>query len=414
MLSHSPPFPLIIDHNHPNHELNAEDEEGIILALQHRDRVRRIRLLMPLPSLQKFIVAIDGKFPVLEFLSIGPLTKHDTRLTLSSTFEAPHLSHLLLDHFASPIGSPLLTNAVSLVTLLLRWTHPCTYLHPDYFLQPLSSLPQLETLQIGFSSPIPSRDFERQLLHVPIITHVTLPNLRKFVYRGITAFLEALLPCMTTPLVKMFKVHFFEQLSFSIPSLLPFMRNLKNLLFINATFLFHRRAVSVFVYPHMGSGTANFYIDIMCEHLDWQVSSVAQIFNLLDPLFSMVVDISLDCKEYNVSSGWHNQVDRVQWRKLLASFRNVRTLRVHDDLAAQLSHSLRLNGEPPLELLPELKQLICPVWSVDDRTFAEFIHEREVASHPVNLIGEKFPVGRFYYRFHSSAGVYYVDADPIQ
>ena len=31
MLAHSPPLPLIIDHNHPNHELSPEDEEGIIL-----------------------------------------------------------------------------------------------------------------------------------------------------------------------------------------------------------------------------------------------------------------------------------------------------------------------------------------------------------------------------------------------
>src|SRR5579863_5673416 len=44
MLAHSPPFPLVIDYYHPNHDLTTEDEEGIMLALQHRNRVQRICL----------------------------------------------------------------------------------------------------------------------------------------------------------------------------------------------------------------------------------------------------------------------------------------------------------------------------------------------------------------------------------
>jgi hypothetical protein len=46
MLAHSPPaIPLIIDHFDDEYQdLTAEDEKGIILALQHRDRVRRIRI----------------------------------------------------------------------------------------------------------------------------------------------------------------------------------------------------------------------------------------------------------------------------------------------------------------------------------------------------------------------------------
>ncbi|KAH9981950.1 hypothetical protein BJV74DRAFT_58499 [Russula compacta] len=43
MLAHSPPLPLIIDHFHPAREITAEDEEGIILALQHHDRMTTFR-----------------------------------------------------------------------------------------------------------------------------------------------------------------------------------------------------------------------------------------------------------------------------------------------------------------------------------------------------------------------------------
>ena len=53
ILAHSPPFPLVIDYNDEEgiREVTAEDEKGIILALELRDRVRRIRLQMPAPNL---------------------------------------------------------------------------------------------------------------------------------------------------------------------------------------------------------------------------------------------------------------------------------------------------------------------------------------------------------------------------
>jgi len=71
-------------------------------------------------------------------------------------------------------------------------------------------------------------------------------------------------------------------------------------------------------------------------------------------------------------------------------------------------------AEPPLEPLPELKDLVCPTGSVDDETFAPFIHDREVAGQPITLIGETFPVGQPRYKFFSSTGPYVeLDLDPL-
>ena len=89
MLAHSPPLPLIIDYLDESHEITAEDEENIMLALQHHDRVRRIRLQMPILNLRKFIIAIDEEFPMLEYLYIGNLANAITRLILPETFRAP-------------------------------------------------------------------------------------------------------------------------------------------------------------------------------------------------------------------------------------------------------------------------------------------------------------------------------------
>jgi len=365
--------------------------------------VCRIRLRVPVPSLQKLITAIDNEFPILEFLYIGSHAKHNTCVALPLTFEAPQLRHLILRHLASPIRSPLLTTAIGLVTLALRWTYP--YPHPNHFLQPLSLLPHLVTLEIGFRSPVPKRDIERCLLNAPMATYLTLPNLRLFTFWGASAYLEALLPQMRTPLLETLNVHFFNQLIVSLPRLLEFITITENLRFDDVTFVFFREGVSAMAFPNTRTGLTSFYIDVWCGHLDWQVSSMAQIFSVLGPLFSTVVKLTLDYTEHSLSSEWHNQANRTQWRELLGSFRNVETLCVHKDLFGEVSHTLQLDGDPPLEILPELKELVCPVGSCDDRAFASFIQDRSVAGRPINVIEDAFPVGRHNFEFDCSAGV---------
>ena len=205
-------------------------------------------------------------------------------------------------------------------------------------------------------------------------------------------------------------VSFFHQLYFSVPHLGRFVMTKGNFRFSSATFLFYHEAVAVSMYPLVRVKPHTFFIDIVCEHLDWQVSSVAQIFNVLEPAFSTMVDLTLDYREHSISSGRHHQAGRRLWRELLGSFRNLRTLRVHEGLVGDLSHSLCSEGEL-LQLLPEMKELICPSGSVDDNAFTPFIHEREVAGHPVNLIGKAFPVGHTRYRFDSTYGPTYIEPD---
>jgi hypothetical protein len=184
MLVHSPPLPLIIDHIDQNHDITAEDEKGIILALQHRDRVRRVRLVNPIPTLQKLIITLDGEFPILEYLLIEPekyqlpTNEHNTYLSLPETFRAPCLRHLVLMNFAIQIGSPLLATMGNLVALSLRLIPHSAYFHPNALLQRLSQLPQLEILGISINFFDPSGYNAKQLLHTPITMRLTLPNLR--------------------------------------------------------------------------------------------------------------------------------------------------------------------------------------------------------------------------------------------
>ena len=404
MLAHSPPLPLIIDHNDKNRDLTAEDERGIMFALEHRDRVQRICLRMPVPNLQKIIGAMDDQFPMLEYLYIAPPTMHNAHLVLPVTFRAPQLSCLILNRFDSPIGSSLLTTAISLVSLSLMLIPPSTNLYPNHLFQALSLLTKLQQLLITSSSPVPNREIEGYMSRMPNITHTTLPNLRSFGFRGVSDHL-AFLSHMNAPLLETLNLSFFNQLSFSVPHLLQFVTTTENLRASSVRLFFHHKAITVFMYPSVTAPRHTLSISVGCDHLDWQVSSMAQIFNVLGPFFSAVVDLTLDYRGNTLSSEWHNQVDRTQWRKLLGSFRNVETLCVHDGLVKELSHCLALDGEPPLEIIPELKTLVCPVGSRDHKTFAAFVHDREVAGLPINLIEDVFPAGEFLYRFYTLAGV---------
>jgi len=408
MLAHSPPLPLIIDHDDKNHDLTAEDEEGIMFAFRHRNRVRRIFLVMPAPCLQKLITAMGDQFPMLEDLHMETPPHHDARLALPSTFKAPQLRMLVLNHFVSPIGSPLLTTAVRIVSLSLRWVHPSTNLYPNHLFPALSCLPQLQNLEISFSSPVPNnREIERQLLGMPIIPHIALPNLRFFHFVGVSAYLEALLSHMNAPLLKTLRVAFFNQLSFSVPHFCQFLTATENLRSSRVDFLFYHKAVAVFLFVSAPSPTLHFRVG--CDHLDWQVSSMAQIFSVLSPSSSAVVDLTLDYRSHTLSSEWHNQAHPTQWRQLLGSFRNVETLRVHGGLVGELSRCLALDhGEPPSEILPQLKTLVCPIGSRDAQTFARFLNDREVAGLPIDLIETVFPVGEVGYEFDTPAGMGYV------
>jgi hypothetical protein len=87
------------------------------------------------------------------------------------------------------------------------------------------------------------------------------------------------------------------------------------------------------------------------------------------------------------SSEEHNDVDRIEWRNLLTSFSNVKTLRVREGLVEELSRCLQPeDGELPLELLPELQELEYFEGGDASDAFTSFIDARQNAGRPVMLV----------------------------
>ena len=141
-------------------------------------------------------------------------------------------------------------------------------------------------------------------------------------------------------------------------------------------------------FSHGESKEYSLGIVVKCCHLDWQASSMTQIFNSLSQIFSAVEYLSLQHDVHSESSEEHNEVDRTEWRKLLRLFSNVKTLRVQNGLFEYLSRCLELeDGEFPFELLPELQELRYYGGDTGD-AFTSFIDTRRNTDRPVTLVHE--------------------------
>ena len=385
MLAHSPPLPLVMDYLYRT----AEDEEGIILALQLRDRVRGIRLEKPVPIWEKLAIALDGEFPILEYLNIVPqlyprrMIEKDINSNLPETFRAPHLRHLFLRNFNIPIESPFITTMGNLIALSLSLIPPSAYFHPNSLLQQLSLMPQLEILGVTFDSYYPSGDIQSQLSRTPITTRVALPNLRWMAFQGASAYLEALLPWVSMPVLHRLQVFFFNQLTYSIPHLQQLLGATGDLRLNTATLTFNEECFHVMGYPHKGVRTYTLEMELGSGHLDWQVASAAQVIHTLKSVFSAVEHLALEYGRHStISLEWNNEADRSQWRELLGLFDKVKTLVVDEELNEQVSRSLQPGeGESIADLLPELHEL--EYHDASHKVFSGFINTRQKAGRPV-------------------------------
>ena len=391
MLAHSPPLPLVVDYfREPEYsDIATEDEEGLSFALEQRDRVLRVRLRMGITNLRKFIMAISGEYPILEYLIIIPFVK-STAFVLPETLQAPRLHHLLLSCFALLAEFPLLTNSTGLVTLFLEIPNPTACFQTNSLLQWLSFMPQLETLVIYFSFVVPDQDMASLglLSPIPIIAPVTLPNLRWFWYQGGSAYLEAVVRWIVAPRLERLQVFFFEQLTFSVPNLGQFMNTTENLRFNGVTVDFSREQVDTATnFPE--NPEIYLYMRVICPHFDRQVSSMAQIFNFFSHTFSSVeyLVLSGEVHSHSPEEEERNEVDRAEWHKLLRSFHNVKFLRIEYGLVEVISRCLCLDdGDLPSDIFPNLRELSYTGSGNADDKFTSFIDARQTAGCPITLV----------------------------
>ncbi|KAI0247538.1 hypothetical protein BJV78DRAFT_909243 [Lactifluus subvellereus] len=174
MITHSPPLPLAIECD--GDELTAKEQEGMLYALQHCDRVRHIALEMSNATLQRLIMAMDKQFPILERLFIRSWGDNESMI-FPETFQAPHLRYLVL-WGAVPAGFPF-TTTMNLVTLAFHDIPATASFSPSSLFTRLSLIPQLESLSISFDPHLINLlDVDSQLSNIQIMSQISTPLLK--------------------------------------------------------------------------------------------------------------------------------------------------------------------------------------------------------------------------------------------
>ena len=408
LLAHLPPLPLIIDYRDLYDYITADDELGIILALEHRDRVRRIRIMQPVLMLQRLIKALHGEFPNLEYVFIErhtfymPNIESSATMDIPESFRAPRLRYFMVMGFPITVASPLYATTGILVTLSLISDAPWVYFHPNPLLQ-LPLVPQPETSGNTYSTHFPSDGMESQLLRRAAMRRVT-PYLRRFGFQGAKAYLEAVLPRVTIRLLERLQLHFLDQLkTYLILPRRQIMGSAEIPRLRTVRLIFFKDYIRVDALSHYSEfRTYRISMSQGGKHLDRQLASATKFFHTLGTVFSLVESLVLRYDGDTIlSSEQDNEADRTQWRELFSAFGNLKALFMDHGLVGQLSRFLQPDldeGEssPTTDLvLPELRELWYCIADdsefVDHAFFTEFSYARLNAGRPVNVFRAVIP-----------------------
>ena len=219
-----PKFPLILDY----HIIPEEDDDDVICALEHPDRVRYINIsiehldIRPSDSMAHAMLgAMLVPFPALTHLDLTAPYPPDGKPHLDLTDEflgmsAPRLQHIHLHGVSFPALPALLSSARSLVCLeLSTLVHGDSYIPPEAMIGGLAGLTSLMALSINFlpSDDEPSHsdeEPEKEKIKLPAGPPIRaeLPALMGFDFTGENEYLEALIAQIDSPRVEVVTVDY--------------------------------------------------------------------------------------------------------------------------------------------------------------------------------------------------------------
>jgi hypothetical protein len=387
MLGIWPTLPIVISDLADAPSLE-EGADNIDAALEHHDRVHRISLWsVPSSLFERFTTAMLEPFP--ELTSLALCSSDESALVLPDTFlggSAPRLHTLYFNNIAFPALGMLLTPLLDLVHLYV-WDIPdSSYISPDAIVACISTMTRLQSLHLGFSSPL-SRPDSTGRRHPPART--VLPALFRFEYKGVSEYLENFVAQINAPLLRVVRITFFNQIIFDISQVSRFMEHTKNLkAFNHADIVFSSHSVEVKLY--LRSGTIDRTIlsmGISCGVSDWQLSALAQICGPSSPCLSTLE--RLDIREDQHSPPhWQDDIENSQWVELLHPFSTIKSLYISKGLAPRVTLPLaEPAGESITELLlPVLQNLFLegpPSMGRFQDALAELVAARQLSGNPL-------------------------------
>ncbi len=351
-----PTLPLVVRFKGPR---SKSLPKNIIVALRRPDRVCEIDLVLSSSLIESIVPVIQEPFQSLECIRIT--VKNTTRPPglFHGTFlggSAPRLREIKLDGVIfsfSTIRQVILSTANNLVQLCLSNIPNVGYISPDALVFSLSSLVQLQQLNIDFHSPA-SRPPSKTCLPSQ---RVILPSLSTLNFHGASEYLEEFVAQVDFPALTFINIEFFSQLIFQIPQFCRFISRVSALKSPTEVMVTPSAELVTLFFVQQGERRVvlgECFLGTTCEEFDWQLSFVTQVLRQFSPHLSSVESLTIN-KPYKLPRGG-GHVESIQWLELFQPFTHVKTVHVFERLVPDIVDAL-VAENTVAGVLPELSRL---------------------------------------------------------
>ena len=377
-----PPLPITIEKAPYIHLHSEADEDNLVAALEHRDRVTVITISgLTCRQLESVAAMMQEPFPALTRLHLGSMDG----ASLPDIFmggSAPRLQRLDLVGISFPTLPRLVLSPTDLTALNLHAIPRAGYISPVEMVAYLSPLTMLSELVIEFESPHPPPDPSSRRV-IPS-TRALLPALLYFRFKGVVEYLEDVVSQIDAPVLFDLEATIFNQLTFAIPRLSQFINRTERLKSLNqAELSFDSRFVEI-KFRHDNS--LSLLLHIPCSPSDWQLSSVIQLCGPPLPLPSSVERLDI-CEGTTSPQKWQYDTDHEPWLEILIRFTSLRELYVSHTMWPLLAPALKHHtGEGTLNLLPMLCDVFLEKLEPSEplpEAIGRFVAARKLTDHPV-------------------------------
>ena len=392
-----PTFPIVVDSSYLHYDAkkwSPDEEEDILAALEHPDRISRLNLRVTRLLLAK-VAHWPEQLPILTELSLS-LGEGENVSALRNEFLgrcAPRLRTLYLGGIPFPTLPTLLSSATDLISLDLQRIPHTGYISPEAMVAGLAALTRLEGLRIEFqSSTRPDHSDTSRWAALP--THVIFPALTSFTFQGAGEYLEDLVALVEAPRLYFITIRYLEQYIFYVPQLFRFVGQFRVL---------KQDRKTVYVFLKSGELDIHFQLDVENDQVDvrlnlqylglgqsshWQHSDLARTLRWCSEVFSGVRNLSINVSDLYPCQQGDGLAKYLWWLEVLIRFTAVETLLVPAPLSRYIAGALKyVTDEMISDIWPALR-LLClegqPLQCVE-----EFISARQFSAHPVTAVNER-------------------------
>jgi hypothetical protein len=347
-----PAFPINLQYRECqiSHPPTSEDEDNIMAALKHSDRIYSISLIVT-KSLLKKLGTTEQSFPELEDLVLKCQSVINLPMPFPRYFRwGTRLRSLRLTAISLTELPQLLSSCPDLVELQLHEIISARWLSPQTFASALSGMTRLQSLSLHthiwglfFFTLVDSPPFSGERIVLPALTHLRFRGINDEDLNSIVARIDA-------PQLTDIEILFFNGTNeIDVSPLSQFIDRVEmQKSHRRADILISGCAVSMSLTNSRGPTRLELGISSR-RRLDWQLFSMARICNQFSQSLLSVRDLRMETTQ---TSDGRDSMNGERWTEIIRLFSGARRFHVAGELAADIVQALR-------PTVPTIRELTC-------------------------------------------------------